>query len=97
MANRLIARLQAMAPTIVPQPVGEQFLIYWTRLVLKAGVDLFAKANLPEREEIVPGIVCIADDLNLFECLQVALYLESEMSRFCGKIDAEILRREAKR
>lgn len=97
MATRLIERLQAMAPTIVPQSAGEQFLIYWTRLVLKAGVDLFAKANLPQGKEIVPGIVCIADDLSLLECLQVALHLEIEMGRFCGKIEAEILRREAQK
>lgn len=95
MATKLVECLQALAPCLVPQSAGEQFLVYWTRLVLRAGVDLWAKACLPPQEQLRPEIVRIADDLSLIECLQVALYLEIEMNRLCGKIEAEILRREA--
>lgn len=95
MATKLVERLQALAPCLVPLPAGELFAVYWTRLVQAAGVDLWAKASLAPQEQLRPEIVRIADDLSLTECLQVALYLELEMNRFCGKIDAEILRREA--
>jgi len=100
----LLELLQSQAPTIMPRRDEEDrrsFLIYWTKLCLRAGIDLWAKASLPSSSsygEASPmariNLHQQSDNLSMKELFQVMLYLEIEYGKLVQRWQAYIYSKE---
>ena len=80
---KMVEALQAIAPTIIARKKGEQFLPYWTKIVQKAGVDLFAKADSSLKTQAE-----FSSDLTFDEIVKVHDYLGRAYDNMLKKWDA---------